>query len=373
MSREESIHRTVGEEVRRACEHIGASDAYAAFKAADVSTWARVYIFWWRGSTFAFGHCYNLSLPGTRVLPFNSVETEYVADAELPEAWSLSLLIIAYPVDVADTGLPESADPAEVERILHARGAFVAAEWNTTHLTPRKDTASKEGTASKELRLSEAPIEQFTDDTVESAVALARLVMALGEVPRITLHADKVTPETVSTHTTMLAVVSCSLAYRMGLDTGRIAELCLVHDLAEAILKKDTPTLRISKEDRAAKEAREEAAVVTLYQTFRLSSPWLCARLREYEEHTSLEACVVDIVDKVTPKLSQHINEGASVLQQGVSSDELRVLHDEQYAKFEQRYGHEPRLRFALDFLRASMDGSLAVVTAQEAKQRSGV
>lgn len=372
MSREEFIHKTVGEEVRRACEHIGASEAYAAFKAADTSKWARAYIFWWRGCTFAFGHCYNLSLPGTRVLPFDSTETEYVADAELPEAWSLSLLIVAYPVDVEDTGLPESTDPEEVERILRARGAFVAAEWNTTHLSPQEDAASKEGTTSKELQLNDAPIEQFTDDTIESAVALARLVMTLGEVPRITLHADKVTPEVVTTHMTMLAVVACSIAYRMGLDTGRIAELCVVHDMAEAILKKDTPTLRISKEDRAAKAAREEAAVGLLYRTFRLSSPWLCARLREYEERTSLEACIVDIVDKATPKLSQHINEGASVLQQGVTADELRVLHDEQYAKFELLYGHEPRLRFALVFLRASMDGSLAVVTAQEAKQRGG-
>lgn len=370
MSREEFIHKTVGEEVRRACEHIGASEAYAAFKAADTSKWARVYIFWWRGSTFAFGHCYNLSLPGTRVLPFDSTETEYVADAELPEAWSLSLLIVAYPVDVEDTGLPESTDPEEVERILRARGAFVAAEWHTTHLSPREGTASEEGTASKELQFGDVPIEQFTDGTVESVVALARLVMTLGEVPRITLHADKVTLETVTTHTTMLAVVACSIAYRMGLDAGRIAELCLVHDMAEAILKKDTPTLRISESDRAAKAAREDAAVGLLYRAFRLSSPWLCARLREYEERTSLEACVVDIVDKATPKLSQHINEGASVLQQGVTADELRVLHDEQYAKFELLYGHEPRLRFALVFLRASMDGSLAVVTAQEAKQR---
>src|SRR6266550_2347186 len=109
----------------------------------------------------------------------------------------------------------------------------------------------------------------------EHALALARLSLRFSRVDRLTRHEDGVRLETDSDHTIMLSLIACSLAskYLPHLNTGLLAQLSLVHDLPEAYAV-DTPTLRITAEEREAKHERELAAIDRIWNEF-WRTPWL--------------------------------------------------------------------------------------------------
>jgi len=70
----------------------------------------------------------------------------------------------------------------------------------------------------------------------ERLIEIAKLVMDFGKVNRATKYPDG-TPESDTTHTVMLGVICVYLNHALGLgmNSGLIAQLSLVHDLHEAI------------------------------------------------------------------------------------------------------------------------------------------
>jgi len=166
---------------------------------------------------------------------------------------------------------------------------------------------------------------------LQQALEVAKLTLALGLVSRATLHEDGVTPESDTTHTTMLGILGVALANRfpeMGLDPGLIAQFALVHDFPEAICG-DTNSLGITAEAKLAKACREAEAYVQLQD--RLSGFFSIEVLMDnYHKQQLPEAKFVRVLDKVLPKLTHTLNEGAALPALGVSPESLRQKHDAQ-------------------------------------------
>ena len=179
----------------------------------------------------------------------------------------------------------------------------------------------------------------------EALLSLARLSLALGRTERITRHEDGERPETVAEHTVMLAVCALSLAEEFfpWLDRGEIARFALAHDFPEAICG-DTPTLVISAEERAAKAAREGAAIEEI-KADTAPLPWLSRSIDEYERlkgsgrarkgegkilSAAKAAAFVHAVDKMMPKLTHILNGGGTLRESGINRAGLVALLDRQ-------------------------------------------
>jgi 5'-deoxynucleotidase YfbR-like HD superfamily hydrolase len=160
---------------------------------------------------------------------------------------------------------------------------------------------------------------------------LARLALQFGRVDRAVYHEDQTTPESDTDHTVMLGWVACALAatWYPQLDLGLVAQFALVHDAPE-VYAGDTPTLRITDAERAAKAAREDAAVDRLTAEFARQLSWFPNTLRRYEQQQLPEARFVRGVDKILPKLACLIDRCAGLLKQGISRAELVAALNQQ-------------------------------------------
>jgi len=166
----------------------------------------------------------------------------------------------------------------------------------------------------------------------DSLVDLARLALAFGRVDRTAVyHPDQTTPESDTDHTVMLGWAACALAatWFPQLDVGLVAQFALVHDAPE-VYAGDTPTLRITDEERAAKAEREAAAVDRLAAEFTHRLPWFPDTLRAYEQQLLPEARFVRGVDKVLPKLVHLLDRCMGLAEQRMSRDELTDVFDRQ-------------------------------------------
>lgn len=181
--------------------------------------------------------------------------------------------------------------------------------------------------------------------TEDSVLALVKLVMQFGEVNRLTRHPDGVTLESDTTHSTMLGLVACSLAHRWypALNTGRIAELSLVHDLPEAYAG-DTPTLNITAEERAAKHARERQALNQIWLEFGLSLDWAPWMVDQYERQYESEERFVYAVDKILPKPTHILNGGAVLRAEGETRESLAENYQRQAASLQSIFDEFPKL-----------------------------
>lgn len=154
------------------------------------------------------------------------------------------------------------------------------------------------------------------------AEAIASIVLRLGRTNRITLHPDATMPESVTDHTVMLAIVAAELAPPR-LDRGNVLAFAVVHDLVEAYAG-DTPTLvALGPEARAAKDAREAAALDRIRGEVHPDS-WVVRMIEAYERQDTIEARWVHALDKCCPKLVHVLDGGASVRAQGVGLDHVR-------------------------------------------------
>lgn len=142
-------------------------------------------------------------------------------------------------------------------------------------------------------------------DALGRAVAIAGSVLALGEIERATYHPDGKRAESDTTHTVMLGLLAAEFAPST-LRKGLIAELALVHDLAEAIAG-DTQTYRITAEERQAKEERERQASRELQRRIGYLSH-TAMLLREYASQATPEARWVRLIDKLCPQLTRVFN-----------------------------------------------------------------
>lgn len=194
------------------------------------------------------------------------------------------------------------------------------------------------------------PVTELADGLVD----LARLALAFGRVNRTAVyHPDQVTPESDTDHTVMLGWAACAIAktwFPYQLDVGLVAQYALVHDAPEAIVG-DTPTLRITDEGRAAKAAREAAAVDQIAAEFTHRLPWFPHTLRSYEAQQLPEARFVRGVDKVLPKLVHLLDRCAGLLEQGISRTELADTFTRQRADMQRYVGEFQALMDVLDEL----------------------
>ena len=156
-----------------------------------------------------------------------------------------------------------------------------------------------------------------TDVLADALVDLGRLALAFGRIDRTAVyHMDGVTPESDADHTVMLGWLACALAARCfpTLDVGLVAQFALVHDAPE-VYAGDTPTLRIDAAGRAAKAAREHAAVTRLWTQFAGRLPWFPEAITAYEAQVLPEARFVRGLDKVLPKIV-HLLDGCTGLRE---------------------------------------------------------
>jgi 5'-deoxynucleotidase YfbR-like HD superfamily hydrolase len=166
----------------------------------------------------------------------------------------------------------------------------------------------------------------------DAMVDLGRLALAFGRIDRTAVyHPDGVTPESDTDHTVMLGWLACALAARCfpHLDLGLVAQFALVHDAPE-VYAGDTPTLRIDAAGRAAKAAREQAAVRRLHAEFAARLPWFPDVIAVYEAQVLPEARFVRGLDKVLPKIV-HLLDGCTGLREvGMDRAELTAVFGRQ-------------------------------------------
>lgn len=180
--------------------------------------------------------------------------------------------------------------------------------------------------------------------TLDDAAYLADLCMTFGLRTRATRHADGSTPETVTTHTVMLALIAGQFASEQSdLDVGRVVTLALVHDLVEALVG-DTDSYRISPEAKAEKEARE-AEGLRLLRAEAGHHRWLMEAIDEYEAKQTAEARVVYILDKAMPSLTHPRNRHSQLKARGETRAGLRAACDARIADLAERFPDLPEAR----------------------------
>lgn len=191
---------------------------------------------------------------------------------------------------------------------------------------------------------------------IARAQALATLALAFARVERVTRHEDGIRPETDADHVVMLALVACELS-PAGLSQPKIAEFAIVHDLVEAYAG-DTQTLHIDAAGRAAKDARERAALERLRVEFGAAS-WMVLTIEAYEAQVEPEARYVKLLDKVLPKLT-HLTNGCAAARAITDRAGFIAAHKALYRKLVEDYRYDWWALPFLDLLRSAMEASHA-------------
>lgn len=192
--------------------------------------------------------------------------------------------------------------------------------------------------------------------TVEAVASLGSLILKFGQTYRATTYPDGSTPESDTDHTLMLAVIACAFAKEFApkLNVGKIAQICLVHDLVE-VYAGDTPTLVISKEDIASKGERELAAFERIKAEFGSTLPWVSETIEEYESLGSPEARYVKTMDKLMPQMTHLLNDSKLLRDHNFTRESLREYYKEQASVMNQTFAAEHKevmqLRDALNSL----------------------
>jgi|GEM_PF-367722 len=129
---------------------------------------------------------------------------------------------------------------------------------------------------------------------------LGDLIVRFAQVERAPRYPDGHRENDIE-HSYHLAVSAIELAadYYPDLDTGLVAQFCLVHDLAESY-SGDVRTFGINEADRAKKELAEKAATRRLLKEL---PPHTASLLKRYEKQTEPEARFVRFVDKLLPPI----------------------------------------------------------------------
>lgn len=170
-----------------------------------------------------------------------------------------------------------------------------------------------------------------TTTTLNQQLKLANLVLAFGRVNRATLHPDGKRPETDAEHTLMLGICALTFAAQhpeLGLDLGLLAQLALVHDIPEVYAGDTNTAGGLTPEQAKDKMSRETDARRRLLDEF--GDCWLNDALLSYDLQESPESRFLRYFDKILPKLTHALNNGASIKAMGKDGDWLRAAHDAQ-------------------------------------------
>lgn len=189
----------------------------------------------------------------------------------------------------------------------------------------------------------------YVSELTDQLVRLGGLALDFGRINRITFHRDGVTPESDTDHTVMLGWLACALAARfwdrLELDSGLIAEFALVHDAVE-LYAGDTPTLRITDDERAAKAVREHDALMRIAKEFGKHDqlPWFPATIALYEQQSLPEARFVRALDKILPKITHLLDDAVTLRREGMTAAELRATLNKQREDLRTYAGDFPEL-----------------------------
>lgn len=186
---------------------------------------------------------------------------------------------------------------------------------------------------------------------IDRAVALAHLALQFSRIERATRHEDGKRAETDADHSIMLALVAAHFA-PPGLNHERIVALATVHDLAE-VYAGDTQTLDIDAAGRAAKAAREGAAIRRLTGELGADS-WLVQTLHAYEAQEEPEARYVRVMDKLLPKLT-HLLNGCIIPPAFVDRATFVAINETQLSTLTEYLREDPWAPEVLELLRTSM------------------
>jgi 5'-deoxynucleotidase YfbR-like HD superfamily hydrolase len=177
----------------------------------------------------------------------------------------------------------------------------------------------------------------------EGLLNIAKLSLKFARVNRVTLHEDGERPESDTDHTVMLSLCACALAdalYKDKLDTGKVAQFAIVHDLVEVHVG-DVNTINISQEDRAQKEERERESLGMIENEFATMYPWIHSTIEEYERRDTPEARFVKMLDKAMSKATNILNKGAALRKLGITHEEIERHFRTQTDEYRQKYGEE--------------------------------
>ena len=188
--------------------------------------------------------------------------------------------------------------------------------------------------------------------TAHIGLELGRTTMLLSQIDRIPRYADGEREDNVR-HSYMLGLVAPEIAKALNLplDTGKIAQYSLVHDLVE-LKTGDTPTFHLSEYQRLHKEQREREALLELVDEL---PPYTAQLLYDYEQQACPESRFVRYVDKLLPLIVDIIGSGERVMQEdyGISSiEQLQECHLKLQARVQSMFGDEfPDLQLAHQLL----------------------
>jgi putative hydrolase of HD superfamily len=188
----------------------------------------------------------------------------------------------------------------------------------------------------------------MTDDEIEGTLAFLAMAERLKDTLR-TGHTTAGRRESTAEHSWRLCLMALVLGDRLGVDTGRLLGICLVHDLAEA-LTGDIPAP--IAEPGAAKAEAERAALATLAAPLPLATRAAIAALwEEYETGSTREGRIAKGLDKLETILqhSQGANPPGFDLAYNLGYARPATAADPLLAAFRARLDDRTRARLAED------------------------
>lgn len=192
----------------------------------------------------------------------------------------------------------------------------------------------------------------------DSLITLGNITVSFAQVDRLTVYPTG-DQENDAEHSFHLALSAVELAatYYPDLDTGLVAQFSLVHDLPE-VYALDTPSYRLSAQERQEKEDREKLALVRLLTEL---PPHTAQLLMRYEEQTEPEARFVRLIDKLLPAV---IHAVAADANREVFLQKYDIKSAEELKKQSKIKGEELRVMFPeFDFIHIvrSLTSSVAI------------
>jgi putative hydrolase of HD superfamily len=166
--------------------------------------------------------------------------------------------------------------------------------------------------------------------TIQRLLELQKLLVTFSAIDRkVYMPPTANVAESDVEHSFSLAMLSWFLApYFPELDTGKLIELCLAHDMLEVYCG-DT----FSFDDQAVmgQDEREVVAIATLKKEW-ADFPALTTAIDEYEKKETREAKFVVALDRLQPVLMDYLSEGRSWHKLGITFDKLMTVKDAKMA-----------------------------------------
>ena len=176
-------------------------------------------------------------------------------------------------------------------------------------------------------------------EVLPSILALVELSFKFSRTIRITYHEDRVTRESDTDHTVMLALVACAFAERCApwLDLGLVSRFADIHDLIEAECG-DTNTLAMGEAGKVDKARREAKALEVIRERF-AALPYIATTIDRYESLADPEARFVKVLDKALPRLTHALNGGVALREQDIDLATVSDINWKQEIEIGTTYG----------------------------------